>query len=156
NEFLSSSDNWFRPTMTRTGPDGAFYVADMYRQIIEHPQWIPMDAQQSLDLRAGAEMGRIYRVYPEGATLRKIPRLDKLDTAGLVGGIERPNGWQRDTAQRLLVDAGARQAIAPLEKLAAQSPNPKTRLQALCTLEGLDGLTPPMLIRALADSHPVV
>jgi putative membrane-bound dehydrogenase-like protein len=156
NEFLSSSDNWFRPTMTKTGPDGALYVADIYRQVIEHPEWIPMDAQQSLDLRAGADMGRIYRIYPEGTALRKIPRLDKLDTAGLVAAMESPNGWQRDTAQRLLVESGERAAIAPLEKLARESPNAKTRLQALCTLDGLGELKPPTLVRALADSHPAV
>src|SRR5262249_19676691 len=75
---------------------------------------------------------------------------------GLVAAMESPSGWQRDTAQRLLVEAGGRQAIAPLEKLAAQSPNPKTRLQALCTLEGLDGLTPPILTKALADAQRAV
>ncbi|MBC8115180.1 MAG: hypothetical protein H7062_12420, partial [Candidatus Saccharimonas sp.] len=42
-EFLSSTDNWFRPTQLKTGPDGALYVADMYRLVIEHPQWIPIE-----------------------------------------------------------------------------------------------------------------
>ena len=40
-EFIASTDNWFRPTMLKTGPDGALYVADMYRLVIEHPEWIP-------------------------------------------------------------------------------------------------------------------
>src|SRR5262249_20640126 len=69
-EFVASADNWFRPVMAKTGPDGALYIADMYRLVIEHPEWIPKDAQQHLDLRAGADKGRIYRVYPEGAKLR--------------------------------------------------------------------------------------
>lgn len=156
NEFLASSDNWTRPTMTKTGPDGALYVADMYRMVIEHPEWIPMDFQKSVDLRAGADRGRIYRVYPTNVTLRKIPRLDKLDTAGLVAAMESPNGWQRDTVQRLLVESGDKSAIAPLRKLAGHSPNPKTRLQALCTMDGLHGLTPEVLMAAVKDPHPAV
>src|SRR5262249_18486611 len=42
-EFLASSDNWFRPTQLRTGPDGAIWIADMYRAVIEHPEWIPLE-----------------------------------------------------------------------------------------------------------------
>ena len=63
-EFLASSDNWFRPTQLKTGPDGALWVADMYRAVIEHPEWIPADVQKKIDLRAGSQEGRIYRVYP--------------------------------------------------------------------------------------------
>jgi hypothetical protein len=61
-EFLASRDNWFRPVMIRTGPDGALWVADMYRLVIEHPEWIPLEWQQKLDLREGADRGRIYRI----------------------------------------------------------------------------------------------
>ncbi len=63
-EFLASSDNWFRPTMLKIGPDGSLWIADMYRYVIEHPEWIPDDWEAKLDLRAGSEQGRIYRVYP--------------------------------------------------------------------------------------------
>src|SRR5213082_2869242 len=91
--------------MLKTGPDGALYLADMYRLVIEHPEWIPPAIQQRLDLRAGADKGRLYRIYPEGAHLRKIPRLDKLDTAGLVAALDSANGWQRDAAERLLAQA---------------------------------------------------
>src|SRR6185295_18359687 len=72
-EFLASTDLWFRPTMLKTGPDGALYIADMYRLVIEHPEWIPKSIQARLDLRAGADKGPIYRVYPIGVTLRPIP-----------------------------------------------------------------------------------
>ena len=155
-EFLASSDNWFRPTMTKTGPDGALYVADMYRLIIEHPEWIPEDFQKSVDLRAGAKMGRIYRVYPTNASLRPIPRLDQLNTKDLAAAMESPNGWQRDTVQRLLVSAGDKTAAPGLENLLLHSPNPKTRLQALGTLDGLGALNARLLIAGLKDSHPSV
>jgi putative membrane-bound dehydrogenase-like protein len=152
-EFLTSTDNWFRPTMVRTGPDGALYVADMYRLIIEHPEYFPEELKRRPDLRAGDDKGRIYRVSPVGVTLRKIPRLDRLDTATRVAALNSPNGWQRDTLQRLLVQAGDLAAVGPLEDLVLQAPDPRTRLQALGTLEGLHSLKPEVLRIALGDSH---
>ena len=111
-EFLASSDNWFRPTMLKTGPDGALWIADMYRAVIEHPEWIPDDWEKRLDLRAGSEDGRIYRVYPVDRKPRAIPRLDRLGDGGLVAALDSPSGWQRDTAQRLLLHSGGSEAIA--------------------------------------------
>ena len=61
-EFLTSEDPWFRPTMARTGPDGCLYVVDMYRLVLEHPEWIPAEMVKHLDLRAGEDAGRIYRI----------------------------------------------------------------------------------------------
>jgi putative membrane-bound dehydrogenase-like protein len=155
-EFLASTDNWCRPTTIQTGPDGALWVVDMYRQVIEHPEWIPKDWQKRLDLRAGHEKGRIYRVYPVGKRPRAIPRLDRLDTAGLVAALDSPSGWQRDTAQRLLVRNHDAEAIPLLQKLASASKRPTCRLHALCTLDGLDALKPDRLLQAVADSHPGV
>ena len=155
-EFVRSSDNWFRPTMLKTGPDGALYIADMYRLVLEHPEWIPPAIQQRLDLRAGSDKGRIYRVYPEGAKLRKVPRLDKLDTAGLVAALESPNGWQRDTAERLLAHKRDKSAEKPLRELIASTSKPKARLQALSTLNVLGLLTPDIAVAALKDSHPAI
>ncbi len=155
-EFLASTDNWFRPTMLRTGPDGALWIADMYRAVIEHPEWIPKETQAKLDLRAGHDLGRIYRVVPVAATPRPIPRLDKLDTAGLVTALDSPNGWTRDTAQRLLVQAGDKGAVPLLRRLAATAPSPKVRVQALWTLDGLDGLSAETIRVALVDAHPEV
>jgi hypothetical protein len=54
-EFFSSTDPWSRPVMARTGPDGALWVADMYRLVIEHPEWIPDDWEKLFDLRAGSD-----------------------------------------------------------------------------------------------------
>src|SRR5208337_2515248 len=94
-EFLASSDNWFRPTQMKTGPDGALWVADMYRAVIEHPEWIPADIQRRIDLRAGSQEGRIYRVYPGDRRPRPIPRLDRLDASGLVAALDSRSGPRR-------------------------------------------------------------
>lgn len=155
-EFLASSDNWFRPTSIQTGPDGALWVADMYRAVIEHPEWIPADWQKRLDLRAGHDKGRIYRVYPVGTKLRGVPRLDRLDTGGLVAALDSPNGWQRDTAQQMLLWRKDAAAVPLLEKLTTDCQRPLARLHALCTLDGLKALTPTLLRKALHDPHPGV
>lgn len=156
NEFLASADNWFRPAMLAVGPDGALWVADMYRQTIEHPEWIPQEVQKQVDLRAGSDMGRIYRVYPVGVKPRKIPRLDKLSTAELVAALDSPSGWQRDMVQQLFVWHDDKSAVPALQKLAAESLRPQTRAQALWTLELLGGLEPGQITRGLADEHPGV
>lgn len=103
-EFLSSHDSWFTPAMARTGPDGALWVADMYRQVLELPNWLPPGWEASVDVRAGAGLGRLYRIYPRDRPPRPIPRLDRRNAAGLVAALDSPNSWQRDTAQRLLVE----------------------------------------------------
>lgn len=155
-EFLASTDNWFRPTTIRTGPDGALYFADMYRLVIEHPEWIPADVLSRLDVRAGADLGRIYRVRPRQAPTRPMPRLDVLDTPGLVAALDSPNGWQRDTAQRLLVERADPRAVEPLRQLVLAGTRPLARLHALGALAGLNRLTPDLLARALEDEHPGV
>jgi putative membrane-bound dehydrogenase-like protein len=156
-EFLTSTDGWFRPTMLQTGPDGALWVADMYRAVIEHPEWIPKDWQKRLDLRAGHELGRLYRVYPVGAQPRAIPRMDRMDTAGLVVALASSNGWIRDMAQMLLVQRRDPAAVALLRRQVLTSTKPLCRMQSLCTLEGL-GVenAEPVLSNALKDAHPGV
>src|SRR5439155_21405879 len=152
-EFLASEDNWFRPSMCRTGPDGALWVADMYRFVIEHPNWIPPAAQKKLDMRAGDDKGRIYRIYPAGKQPRPISRLDKLDTAGLIAALDSPNGPQRDLAHQMLLWRDDKAAIEPLKKLVAECSRPQTRLQALCALDGLGGISTEILLAAMADEH---
>jgi putative membrane-bound dehydrogenase-like protein len=155
-EFLASADNWFRPVQAKTGPDGALWVADMYRHVIEHPEWIPRDWQKKLDLRAGHELGRIYRILRVGGKHQPIPRLDQLDTAGLVAALDSPNGWQRDMAHMMLVWRNDTAAVPLLEKLAREAANPLARLQAYCVLDGLNALTAAMILNPRPDEHPLV
>jgi putative membrane-bound dehydrogenase-like protein len=155
-EFLASSDNWFRPTMVKTGPDGALWIADMYRQVIEHPQWIPPDWQKRLDLRAGHDRGRIYRIVPENKPPRAIPRLADKSSAALVAALDSPSGWQRDMAQQLLVERQDSSAASALKQMVRQARRPLARLHALCTLDGLKSLDEPTLLAAIDDEHPGV
>jgi putative membrane-bound dehydrogenase-like protein len=155
-EFVASRDSWFRPTQMKTGPDGALWIADMYRAVIQHPEWMPASVQNSIDLRAGIFEGRIYRVFPEDRRPRRIPRLDRLDTAGLVASLESESGWQRDTAERLLLHRLDRSAIEPLRVLCQMTRRPQTRVSAIWTLSLLGGLDAATAKAALADPHPQV
>lgn len=155
-EFLASEDVWFRPAMVKTGPDGALYIADMYRFVLEHPEWIAPETQSRLDLRAGADKGRIYRVSRVDKPPRQIRDLSKLSTSDLVAALDSPNGWQRDTVQRLLYERRQRDAAALLEKLARSATHPKARLQALAALDLLGATTAETVLTALRDTDPGV
>src|SRR5205814_507765 len=117
-----SSDPWFRPVQVRTGPDGALWIVDMYRQVIEHPRWIPPEDLAKLDVRAGFDKGRIYRVRPAKRELRKWARLDRLDADELVAALDSPNGWQRDMAGQLLVWRDDVSAVKQIVRLAESNP----------------------------------
>jgi putative membrane-bound dehydrogenase-like protein len=152
-EFLSSTDNWCRPVNLSVAPDGSLYVVDMYRAVIEHPQWIPLEMQKRLDLRAGWDKGRIYRITPEGGLPAARPKMSKESAAQLVGHFENPNGWWRTTAQRLLIERQDKSAIEPLRRT-LRSKSPLAVLHALWTLEGLGALEEPAIVAALTSSEP--
>ncbi|MBN00839.1 MAG: dehydrogenase [Planctomycetaceae bacterium] len=155
-EFLASTDSWFRPTMARPGPDGALWIADMYRLVIEHTEYIDDQREQEIDLRAGDDRGRIYRVYPRDAELRPIPKMGQFDTETLVAALSSPSGWQRDAAQRRLILRADQTALRPLREMFRNHDSPLARLHALCTLDGLDAADEQTLLIAMSDSHPAV
>ena len=157
-DFFASEDPWCRPVMVRPGPDGALWVADMYRFMIEHPHWLPKNGKEELlpYYRLGEDRGRIYRILPAKGAPRVAPRLDQLDAAGLVAALDSPNGWQRDKVQQVLLWRNDATAVPLLEKLAVDSDNPLARLHALCTLDGLQALKPELVEQALRDPHPGV
>jgi putative membrane-bound dehydrogenase-like protein len=152
-EFFASSDNWSRPVQAKTGPDGALYVVDMYRFMIEHPRWIPAERLAQLDVRAGAEMGRIYRVKPAGdVKLRAVRDLTKLTTEQLAEALNTPNGTERDRVQIELLSRKDAAAAAPiLAKVATDAQEPATQVQALSALDGVGAITPQHVAAALKD-----
>ncbi|HZW29456.1 MAG TPA: PVC-type heme-binding CxxCH protein, partial [Isosphaeraceae bacterium] len=155
-EFLASRDPMFTPVSIRTGPDGALWVVDMYRTVLEHPHWLPAGWEKSVDVRAGQGRGRIYRIAPAAARPRPWPRLDRLDAAGLVALLDSPNGWLRDKAQQMLIQRADPAAVELLEARLTRDGTAPGRLHALCTLDGLRVLKPEQVRRALGDSHPGV
>ncbi|MDI1314003.1 PVC-type heme-binding CxxCH protein [Prosthecobacter sp.] len=136
-EFIASEDNWFRPSMARTGPDGALYVVDMYRLVLEHPEWIPAEIARGLDLRGGEDRGRIYRISKTG-TPTGTPK-GWTTILNPTEAMESANGWMRDTAQRLLIERHETSAVAELKLLLGAAP--AVRVQTAFTLMQLGAMT---------------
>jgi putative heme-binding domain-containing protein len=150
-EFLASTDLWFRPVFLTVGPDGALYVCDFYREIIEHPASLPDDIKQKLNLGSRGR-GRIWRIVPEGARpAARKPALRQAPIEELVRHLADGNAWWRLTAQRLLVERQDRAAVPLLDKLASDSASPLGRAHALWTLHGLKALGETLVERALKD-----
>jgi len=155
-EFFASRDNAFRPVGIETGPDGALYLIDMQRDVIEHPDYIPQKAKEKLGLRAGENRGRIYRITPKGGLPARKPNLQQATPAELVKHLSNPNPWWRITAQRLLVERQDKSVVGSLRNMASDGGEPLGRLHALWTLSGLRALDESSLRRALTDKHPGV
>lgn len=154
-EFLASTDSWFRPVNLYTGPDGAMYVVDYYREIIEHPEWMSAAAAKSDKLYNGHDLGRIYRITATEAgpaSWTTHLNMKKSSDEELVEKLADPNVWWRLNAQRLLIDRKHTQAVPALIQMFHHSKSPLGRLHALWTLEGMRQLTPALIEEALHDS----
>lgn len=155
-EFLASADPRFRPVNLYIGPDGALYVVDYYRQIIEHPEWMGKEVIESGDLYNEADKGRIYRISPKNsqpANWTKGLTLGDATDEELVDRLSEPNSWWRHNAQRLLIDRKSKHSIALLNTMVTID-NPMGRLHALWTLEGLGKLTAQQIETAFSDKEP--
>ncbi|MBL9143681.1 MAG: c-type cytochrome [Verrucomicrobiaceae bacterium] len=147
-EFFASEDNWFRPTMARCGPDGALYVVDMYRLVMEHPEWIPAEIVKATAVRAGEKMGRIYRVAPRGSKYEPY-KLTELGDNQLGLTVARLNWFERDTAHRMIAAKGSNEAIEFVRKVAVKGDSSEGRIQALWTLAGYGELKFERLLSSL-------
>lgn len=155
-EFLASSDIWFRPVDMSNGPDGALYVIDMSREVIEHPASLPPLIKKHLDLTSGREQGRIYRVVPDRFQQPALARLGELSAAELVGYLDHPNGWTRETAARLLYERQDASVAEALRALVASSKRAEGRVRALYMLAGLNQIQVDDVLAGLNDEHPRV
>ncbi|PQO44227.1 PVC-type heme-binding CxxCH protein [Blastopirellula marina] len=155
-EFLSSSDIWFRPVQFANAPDGSLYVADMYREVIEHPASLPPMIKRHLDLTSGRDRGRIYRVIGEDQQRTKTVKMSKRTAVELVDLLDDPIGWRRETAARLLYERQDPSAVPKLKSLATAAKTPQGRIQALYALAGLQAIDAATLTSALADENPRV
>ena len=158
-EFLASTDERFRPVNLANAPDGCLYIVDMYHGILQHHLYVTSYLRQQildrgLDQHTG--LGRIYRIVSQSRPPGPKPNLAKAGPDGLVKCLSHPNGWWRDTAQRLLVERNDSAAVAPLKQLAASGAKALGRLHALWTLEGMRQLDFATLKKAMADDNPKV
>jgi mono/diheme cytochrome c family protein/glucose/arabinose dehydrogenase len=154
-EFLRSTDERFRPVYLSNAPDGTLYVVDIYRGVIQHHAYITEYLRDQIASRALEQpigLGRIYRVVHDSTRRDRTTLPAKALSSQVVGLLSHPNGWWRDTAQRLLVERGDQSVGPALTALAESAPDRRTRVHALWTLDGLNGLTAATVANALADS----
>jgi mono/diheme cytochrome c family protein/glucose/arabinose dehydrogenase len=162
-EFIRSLDPLFRPVNIVTGPDGTIYIADMYRGIIEGAQWAKEGTylrakivQNGLDKVVNGH-GRVWRLTYEGIPRDTTqPRMLDETAAQLVKHLDHPNGWWRDTSQRLLVLKQDKSVVPALSKLLRESKNQLTSIHALWTLEGLNALTASTVRELFKHPDPVL
>jgi glucose/arabinose dehydrogenase len=153
-EFLASTDERFRPVYLSNAPDGTLYIADMYRGIIEHRISVTeylRDQILARKLDQPTGYGRIYRVVHESTKRDTTNPFAHASASQLVQALSHPNGWRRDTAQRLLVERGAKNVATNLLELATSGSDWRARLHALWTLDGLDAIQPATITAALED-----
>jgi len=156
-EFLASPDTWFRPVNLANGPDGALYVVDMYRAVIEHPDFMPQELKTRPDLRLGTDRGRIYRIVSRSSPpIARVTDRTQLGHAALVQQLATTNGFQRDLAVRLLVERNATDQQAALVSQASDGASPETRAAALSALQQLGLLAEATVRRAFRDASPDV
>lgn len=159
-EFLTSTDELFRPVNAYTGPDGCLYILDIYHGILQHRVFLTSYLRRQAEDRGLDKVirhGRIYRIVHDGKKPAALPQLAKASPADLVNRLSHPNGWVRDTAQRLLVEQPAAAAIAPLKQLALAAADPRARLHALWTLDGMGQMDAATLLAAIGkEQHPKV
>ena len=160
-EFIRTTDPYFRPVNLVTAPDGTLYLTDMSRGIIQESNWTRSGSylrgvikEYGLDQNIGN--GRIWRLVHDGQSLGPAPRMLDETPAQLVAHLAHPNGWWRDTAQKLLVLSQDKSVAPALTEMARTHANPLARQHALWTLEGLDALTAALVREKLADTDPHV
>lgn len=157
--FLTSTDYWFKPIHTRVGPDGALYVVDFYNQIAVHndTRGTPHGARNAATRPdRDHHFTRLYRIQHKQAQALPAFALDAKNAPQLVEMLDHPNGWVRETANRLLSEGAGRPMVAALETKARNARTAYGRMQALWVLNNLNALKPTVLVAAISDSDPVV
>jgi len=154
-EFFASTDERFRPVNLFGAPDGTLYVVDMYRGVIQDgTYWTDYlrDYIKKNQLELPVNLGRIWRVVHDSTKRDRKPSLSKAPPQDLVKLFSHPNGWYRDTAQRLLVERGEKSVAPALKQLATASADYRVRLHALWTLDGIGEIDAGTVQTALADT----
>ena len=152
-EFLASEDERFRPVNLYNGPDGALYVVDMYRGIIQHKTYLTPYLKNEIKERSLTQplnCGRIYKIVPKNSTQQPVQFTGNTDQ--LVQLLQHPNGWVRSEAQQLLIDKKDKGAATPLRQLLQHTDQPLPLIHALWTLEGLGALQDSDVMPLLAQN----
>ncbi len=152
-ELVRSRDVWFRPVQIGDGPDGSLVIADMAREVIEHPKSLPPMIKKHLDLTSGRDRGRIWRLTPKSAAKSNDRPPASLSSSELVASLAHPIAWQRRMASQLLIERNAIDARAALERTALNSDSPEAQILAMHVLSRLKLFTSDLAHQLLQSTH---
>lgn len=156
-EFLVTTDEAFRPVNLFNGPDGAMYILDLHRGIIQHQAYMTTYlrdkiAKRGFDTLLG--MGRILKVSHEHSQPEKIPNFNELDDSELIRLLAHSNGWIRDRAQQILIRDASESSIEEVQAYIRSSDNDLGKIHALYVLEAHGALDTDQLAQAILRSGP--
>ena len=168
NEFIKSTDPYFRPVDMATAPDGTVYISDLYHGIIQESNWSGRGTYlrariDQYDLDKVVHKGRIWRLVYDGVKRDRsdaldrdttLPRMNSETPAQLVRHFSHPNGWWRDTAQQYLVLKQDKSIVPTLQTMLRNSTNLLEKFHVLWTLEGLGALDAATVRQQLEDREP--
>ena len=148
-DFLVSSDEWFRPVSIQFGPDGCLYIADWYNKIISHNE-VPRNHPERDKTR-----GRIWRMKPKGFRPVASPDLTQLATPELLDHLGAPNSRVARMAWEEIGDRADPDMVPLLGKIASDESQPlPKRLGALWAVREMRALNRDLLLRLAADKNP--
>ena len=156
-EFLSSTDEWFRPVFLQHGPEGALYLADMHRKVIDHPSYVPAEARPGLDWESGKTDGRIYRIvrkdFKDNIADISSRLSSKSSKEKILASLASSEEWERATAHRLLLEKkdASTTLVNGLGKIVSEGVYPESRARALWLLHSLNSLNLSIVKMALKD-----
>jgi putative membrane-bound dehydrogenase-like protein len=140
-DWVRSSDPWFRPVRIENAPDGTLWIADMYRFVIEHPEWIPEEWQRRINVRAGDHAGRLYRIRQTNFTPMPLVNMRKLNDIEVTEYLASASSAQADQAEQELVRryrdgslAKDSDAVRQLRRVANDHADPRVRFRVFATL----------------------
>lgn len=160
-EFLTSTDERFRPVNLYDGPDGALYVVDFYRGVLQHRLFVTSWLRKQI-VERGLEqplgLGRIWRVVHEEMPEQSTPEMSAASWTDMASYLGHESGWWRLRAQQLIVEDGEgdEDAIELCRQVVSEGEAPMGRVHALWSLAGIGGLDDELLVQALADADPRV
>ncbi len=158
-EFLASTDERFRPVYLTSGPDGALYVTDMYKGLIQYGAYATpylLDQTRERKLDQPVHCGRIWKIVSKHSKPTSVTKIAVVSTGELVNQLSSNNGWTRDMVQRLLVEKKDSTSIRLLKNVILKNENHLARFHALWTLQGLNDLDSDFLFRVLEDKNVIV
>ncbi len=162
-EFIASTDFYFRPNNTYTGPDGFLYIVDMNRGIIQESNWTPKGSflRSKIDYYGIGKVnqrGRIWRLVHDDYKAGPQPKMLDVPAKSLLAYLDHSNGWWRDNAQKQIIILDDKSVVPALKAMATGKNGISAlgRLHALWTLEGLNAIDKSTIYTALKDIDPQV